>query len=203
MNPLDFLVPDANGGAIARSPMEREALAAGARFEVRDGWHVAVSYPSESIANVGFADSSHLRKVEVHGAHGLELGLAERRDGAWWCPVTRDRALVIGASPPGIDVTTTYAALTIAGPKARELFARFCALDLRPQSAPPCAFRPGSVARTPGYVLRENGDRFLMLFGWAFGRYMWETVADAARNLGGAPIGTDALAPIGEELAHA
>ena len=200
---VDFLVPDADGGAIARSPMEREALAAGARFEVRDGWNVAVSYPSESIAQVGFADSSHLRKVEVHGAHGLELGLAERREGAWWCPVTRDRALVIGASPPGIDVTTTYAALTIAGPLARELFARFCALDLRPQSAPPCAFRPGSVARTPGYVLRENGDRFLMLFGWAFGRYMWETVADAARQLGGAPVGVDALAPIGEELAHA
>jgi glycine cleavage system aminomethyltransferase T len=203
VNGVDFLVPDADG-AIARSPMEREALAAGARFEMRDGWNVAVSYPSESIAQVGFADSSHLRKVEVHGAHGLELGMAERRDGAWWCPVTRDRALVIGgAGPAGIDVTTTYAALTIAGPLARELFARFCALDLRPQQAPPCAFRPGSVARTPGYVLRENGDRFLMLFGWAFGRYMWETVADAARNLGGGPVGADALAPIGEELAHA
>jgi glycine cleavage system aminomethyltransferase T len=198
---LDFLVPD--GDAVARSPMERQARAAGARFELRDGWNVAVSYAGEAAAPVVFADSSHLRKVEVHGAHGMELGLAERRDGAWWCPVTPDRALVIGAAPPGIDVTTTYAALTIAGPLARELFARFCALDLRPQSAPPHAFRPGSVARTPGYVLRENGDRFLMLFGWALGRYMWETVADAAQHLGGAPVGIDALAPLGEELVHA
>jgi sarcosine oxidase gamma subunit len=93
----------------------------------------------------------------------------------------------------GIEMTTSYAALTIAGPLSRELFARFCALDLRPQPAPPNAFRPGSVARTPGYVLRENGDRFLMLFGWALGRYMWETVADAAAHLGGAPVGVDAL----------
>jgi glycine cleavage system aminomethyltransferase T len=201
---LDFLAPSGDD-AVARSPMEREAEAAGARFELREGWNVAVSYPGEPSAAVVFADSSHLRKVEVHGAHGLELGQAERRDGAWWCPVTRDRALVIGgaSAPPGIDVTTTYAAVTIAGPSARELFARFCALDLRPQSAPPRAFRPGSVARTPGYVLRENGDRFLMLFGWALGRYMWETVADAAEHLGGGPIGIDALVPLEQELAHA
>jgi glycine cleavage system aminomethyltransferase T len=184
--------------------MERQAEAAGARFELRDGWNVAVSHPGDArSAPVVFADSSHLRKVEVHGAHGMELGTAERRDGAWWCPVTRERALVLGAAPAGVDITTTYAALTIAGPSSRELFARFCALDLRPQSAPPRAFRPGSVARTPGYVLRENGDRFLMLFGWALGRYMWETVADAAASLGGGPIGIDALLPLEQELAHA
>ena len=73
----------------------------------------------------------------------------------------------------------------------------------RPQAAPPRAFRPASVARTPGFVLRENGDRFLMLFGWALGQYMWETVADAAWRLGGGPVGADALVPIEEELARA
>ena len=55
------------------------------------------------------------------------------------------------------------------------------------------AFRPGSVARTPGYVLREDDDRFLMLFGWALGEYVWTVVADAAGDLGGAPVGVDAL----------
>ena len=44
------------------------------------------------------------------------------------------------------------------------------------------AFRPGSVARTPGYVLREDDERFLMLFGWALGEYVWTVVADAARE---------------------
>jgi heterotetrameric sarcosine oxidase gamma subunit len=86
-----------------------------------------------------------------------------------------------------VEVTTAFAALTIAGPLAREVFARFCALDLRPQTTPVCGFRPGSVARTPGFVLREDEDRFLMLFGWALGEYMWTTVADAAERLGGAP----------------
>jgi glycine cleavage system aminomethyltransferase T len=203
---FEFLSAEAEN-AVARSPMEREALAAGARFELRDGWNVAVGYDGEERAlreTVAFADMSHLGKLELNEPAGSELGLATWTNGAWWCPVTRDRTLVIGElgslRERGVEMTTSYAALAIAGPLSRELFARFCALDLRPQSAPPSAFRPGSVARTPGYVLRENGDRFLMLFGWALGRYMWETVADAAAHLGGAPVGVDALA---REPAHA
>jgi len=187
--------------------MERDAEAAGARFEIRDGWNVAVSFAAEDAAGpVAFADSSHLPKFELQGKHDLTLGVAERRDGAWWCPVTSTRAFVIGGPRPadaGLDVTTTFAALTIAGPLSRELFARFCALDLRDQSTPLRAFRPGSVARTPGFVLRENGDRYLMLFGAALGHYMWTTIADAAAALGGGPIGADALTPVEQELAHA
>jgi glycine cleavage system aminomethyltransferase T len=169
--------------------MERQALAAGARFEVRDGWNVAVAYEGESPdAPVRWADVSHLPKIEVHGRHELALGQATRTNGAWWCPVTRDRTVVIGdRDADGLDLTCSLAALTIAGPLAREVFARFCALDLRPQSLPVGGFRPGSVARTPGYVLREDDDRFLMLFGWALGEYMWTVVADAASALGGEP----------------
>ena len=39
----------------------------------------------------------------------------------------------------------------------------------------------------------EDSERFLMLFGWALGEYMWTVVSDAASALGGAPIGVDAL----------
>jgi glycine cleavage system aminomethyltransferase T len=184
---LDFLRP--SGEAVARSPMERQALDAGARFEVRDGWNVAVAYDRESPdAPVRWADVSHLAKIEVHGHHELALGQATRTNGAWRCPVTRDRTLVIGdRDADGVDLTSALAALTISGPLAREVFARFCALDLRPQSLPVGGFRPGSVARTPGYVLREDDDRFLMLFGWALGEYMWTVVSDAASALGGEP----------------
>jgi glycine cleavage system aminomethyltransferase T len=190
---LDFLKP--SGDAVARSPMEGQALAAGARFEVRDGWNVAVAFEGESLAAPAWwADVSHLAKVEVHGGHELELGRASRENGAWRCPVTRDRMLVIGdREADGIDVTSSLAGLVIGGPQAREVFARFCALDLRDRSTPVGGFRPGSVARTPGYVLREDTERFLMLFGWALGEYMWTVVADAAGALGGAPVGVDAL----------
>jgi glycine cleavage system aminomethyltransferase T len=193
MSALDFLTPA--GDAVGRSPMEGQALAAGARFEVRDGWNVAVSYGDESLdAPVRWADVSHLPKIEVHGHHELGLGQATRTNGGWRCPVTRDRTLVIGdRGAVGIDLSSSLAALTIAGPLAREVFARFCALDLRDQTTPVHGFRPGSVGRTPGYVLREDEDRFLMLFGWALGEYMWTVVADAAAELGGGPIGVDAL----------
>jgi glycine cleavage system aminomethyltransferase T len=191
--PFEFLEP--SGAAVARSPMEGQALAAGARMEVRDGWNVAVEYPgAPADAPVAWADVSHLRKLEVAGPHELTFGTASRIDGAWWCPVTRERTLVIGsAEVQALEVTTTLAALAIVGPQARELLARFCALDLRAQSLPVGGFRPGSLARTPGYVLREDAERFLILFGWALGEYVWSVVADAASGLGGAPMGIDAL----------
>src|SRR5581483_9895918 len=132
-----------------------------------------------------------------------EFGTARREGETWVCPLTRTRALIIGASetpPDALDVTCNYAALTILGPNARETIARFCALDLRPDKAPPHSFRPGSIARQPGMLLVEAENRFLLLFGWALGEYMWATVEDAARHLGGAPVGIDALR---ETAAHA
>jgi glycine cleavage system aminomethyltransferase T len=195
---LGFLSPAP--GAVARSPMEREALAAGAVLEQRDGWNVAVRFEGERdhSATVAFADRSHLGKLEVHGDHGLELGRAEQRDGAWWCPYTTERALVLcePAHTPvllerldAVDLTSAFGALAISGPLARELFARFTALDLRPHVTPVNGFRPGSVARTPGAILREADDRWLMLFGAALGSYVWTVVADAAESLGGGPVG--------------
>jgi heterotetrameric sarcosine oxidase gamma subunit len=236
---LEFLAPDAaNGGEgfapVARTPMERAARAAGARFETRDGWSVAVGYASAEQERetcrraAGWADVSHLGKLELHatsaddlsavvaqvaGGATLELGSATRAGDAWWLPLTAERALVVceagavgslrerleeaaasaSATFSVIDATCKYAALTLVGPLAREVFARFTAIDLRPPMLPVGGFRPGSIARTPGLLVREGEDRFLFLFGWALGAYVWETVADAATHLGGAPVGTDAL----------
>jgi heterotetrameric sarcosine oxidase gamma subunit len=190
---VDAARPAGGRTPLARSPMERVARAAGARFEVRDGWNVAVG--ASEAGGCSWTDVSHLGKLEVHGSRELELGTATRDGETWWCPITRERTLVI--CPSGetaalrarleetayvVEVTTAYAALAIEGPLAREVFARFCALDLRPAVMPVGAFRPGSIARTPGMVLREAEDRYLMLFGAALGEYMWTVVADAAEG---------------------
>jgi glycine cleavage system aminomethyltransferase T len=214
---LAFLSP--SSGGLARSPMERQALAAGASFEQRDGWNIAVRFDGLEVERerarsaVGFADLSHLGKLEVQGtpAVDFELGRATWADGAWWCPYSHERVLALcepGELPAlrerltdAVDLTTTFAALAIEGPLARELFARFTALDLRDAVTPVHAFRPGSVARTPGAVLRQAEDRWLMLFGAALGQYMWTVVADAAESLGGGPVAVDALAPVGQEVA--
>ncbi|HTX08187.1 MAG TPA: hypothetical protein VME22_06220 [Solirubrobacteraceae bacterium] len=216
MSGLEFLSPtgaQANGHTpIARSPMEGKAQAAGARFEVRDGWNVAVEYAGGdgSIGEVAWADVSHMRKFELREqgienarANGTasEFGTATRSSDGWWCPLTSERALLVGGSEVpdgGLDVTTCFAALTILGPQARETIARFCALDLRPHKAPPHSFRPGSIARQPGMLVVEAEDRFLLLFGWAVAEYMWTVVDDAARSLGGSPVGVETLARASE-----
>lgn len=234
---LEFLEPGA-ADAVARSPMDRDAAAAGASFVERDGWRVAAGYGSLELERdacrtaVGFTDVSHLGKLElqasgedvgrvaarVAGIDHLELGRAELAGAAWWCPLTSERALVICDSaahaglrariedavseltaPAGVvDVTTGFGALELAGPLAAEAFARFCAVDLRPGVTPVRGLRPGSVARTPGIILRQAQERYLMLFGASFGHYMWTVVADAAESLGGRPVGVDALERTGE-----
>ena len=251
---LAFLTPDVTRSRElhARSPMERPAAAAGARFSRVEGWNVpnAYSEPSAEWARltrtVGFLDRSSLTKLELQAdprelalivakaseelaAHGQpadqssggglvpELGRAGRSlldaSGVWWCPVTPTRMLVLcepaaalavrdalsraAAAAQGtatvIDVTCGLVALALIGPAARELLARFCAIDARPALAPTGAFRPGSVARTPGYLLVEGHERLLVLVGWALGEYLWQVVADAAAALGGGPVGAEAL----------
>jgi len=216
--------------------MEPGAVAAGAIFEARDGWKVATSYTDPDAeralcaSSVGFADVSHLGKIEIQagaddlaaivtaasGGASLELGRATRAQGAWWCPYSAKRAVVL-CSPAEtvalrdrltasaaeasslasvIDTTSSQGAMVILGPLARETFARFTAIDLRPPITPVQAFRPGSVARTGGAILCEGPDRYLMLFGAALGQYVWTLVDDAARHLGGGPIGADALPPL-------
>jgi heterotetrameric sarcosine oxidase gamma subunit len=235
---LDFTVPVASRNErTARSPMERLARAAGARFERHAGWNVAVAYGDNGAVEVarvsdtvGFCDRSALAKLDIQsdpevlaelvgrvaGGLTLELGRASRTpDGStWWCPITPSRLLVLSEPTSGwdvraavdraaaeagdrlltvADVSCGLAALTLVGPSANELLARFCAIDVRPAVTPVAAFRPGSVARTPGYLLREDEDRLLVLVGCALGAYLWEVVADAAANLGGGPVGSEAL----------
>lgn len=221
---------------LARSPMERPARTAGARFAVAAGWNVAVSYgaaASERAAcaeTVGWADVSHGGKLELQGpadqlaALGAELagrpvpgpgGQATRIGAGWWCPLATTRVLVLLA--PGddvqrsavddarsrvapdasvVDLTSALAALVLVGPRARDVIAGFCALDLRPANSEVGSLHPGSIGRTPGTILHEGPERFRLVFGSALGEYMWAIVADGAEPLGGRPVGQETLAEL-------
>lgn len=211
-------------GPAALSPFAPDLGRAGARFETRDGWEVATGFGDlhaevEALSgSVGWADRSQLGKIELQGTAGAldelrsSLGIAAPESGFIaengtnrWLSLTPERAIVIcepqdlttvreQLGSAAIDVTASFAAITIAGPLTRDLFSRFCALDLRQREVPVGALRPGSVARVPGIVLCEASDRFTVLFGAAYASYFWEVVTDAGERLGGRPVGADALA---------
>jgi glycine cleavage system aminomethyltransferase T len=152
--------------------------------------------------------------AELAGGAALEPGRATLDDGTWWCPISAGRVLALtqpeataavrerleGAAAAAerfasvIEVTTAFGSNAVVGPLAREAFARTTALDLRPSEFAEAAFAPVSVARTPGMVLREHGDRFLHLFGAGYADYTWTVFVDAARHLGGRAVGSEALA---------
>lgn len=151
--------------------------------------------------------------AELAGGAELEPGLATRADGVWWCPVSATRVLAVtppertasvrdaaesaaGAARRYVSVhelTTALGSNAVAGPLARECFARTTALDLRPQHFPERGFAPVSVARTPGMILRHHSDLFLHLFGAGYAEYTWTVFTDAAVELGGRAIGFEAL----------
>jgi len=99
-----------------------------------------------------------------------------------------------------VELTTALAAFTVVGPAAREILARLSALDTRPQSFAEQGFAPVSVGRVPAMVLRENGDRFLVLFGSAYADYMWTALTDAGFALGASLVGNAALESIAEAV---
>ncbi len=157
--------------------------------------------------------------TEVAGT-AAKLGEAVFAGGAWWCTVKPDRVLAI--TSPGdtaslrgrlestaaarseltsvTDLTSTLTTFSVSGPLARDTFARITALDLREREFPLCGFLPGSIGRVPGLLLRQGPDSFLHTFGAASAQYMWESVIDAAEELGGRPVGIDALGPLGSAV---
>ena len=157
--------------------------------------------------------------TEVAGT-AAKLGEAVFAGGAWWCTVKPDRVLAI--TSPGdtaslrgrlesaaaarneltsvTDLTSTLTTFSVSGPLARDTFARITALDLREREFPLRGFLPGSIGRVPGLLLRQGPDSFLHTFGAASAQYMWESVIDAAEELGGRAVGIDALGPLGSAV---
>jgi glycine cleavage system aminomethyltransferase T len=200
MSSLAFLSPDAarhdlGFSPLLRSSMERRQRDAGATFEVRDSWLVAVRIPSEErhLARAGIADLSHLAKAQVTGAvpeHVLGETVRHR--------ITRDKALVFCRFPQGaavrarlaergaavLDLTAAYAVLAIAGPEASTVLRRLTHLHRFPAS--------GDVAHVTAHVL-ERADAYWIVFPQEYGHYLWEVAVDAAEPLGGGPVGVDAL----------
>jgi len=183
---LEFLSVGAATGAVAKSSMERAQREAGARFEERDGWLVAVALlDEEKHAAAGIADLSHLSKYEVRPA----LEGVDDADAVHY-RISPKRSLVIGAlaAPHGtlvLDVTGALGILAVVGPEAETVIRRLTHLHELPKG--------GEVAHITAHVLNPKPETFWIVFPQEYGHYLWEVAVDRAAPLGGGPVGVDRL----------
>jgi hypothetical protein len=200
MSTLAFLSADAaeTGGRwspLARSPMQHLQREHGARFEARDGWELATSFPDEAaaLASVAIVELPQLGKLEVRGA-------GERPSGqAYWYQVTPERALCITpargtaavrtelerSARAVVDVSAGLGSVAVVGPRAMEMLRRVTELETFPAS--------GLVSHLHGHVLPLEGGA-MILFSQEYGHYLYEVLLDAAVPFDGGPAGVDAIA---------
>lgn len=84
----------------------------------------------------------------------------------------------------------------LSGPKVPALFAKICAVDLRPHKFADGAIAQTSVARLSAIVIRR-GDGFHLLADSASAEYLWECLTDAMEEFGGSVAG---IASLGAEV---
>lgn len=103
------------------------------------------------------------------------------------------------------DVTSTYAAVNLAGPKCREVLARLTDLDLGPKAFPYMAAREATVGGVPALLLRIGfvGDLGYEIHVPAeYGESLWDLLLEAGREHGIRPFGVEAQRVLRLEKLH-
>ena len=95
------------------------------------------------------------------------------------------------------SVTEQWAAMALAGPKARAVLATLGTdIDLAPEAFPHLALREGRVAGIPARVFRISfsGElAFEVNVPWGYGAALWEAALAAGQPFGITPYGTEAM----------
>ena len=95
-----------------------------------------------------------------------------------------------------VDVTSGLCGVAIAGPATQDLMSRITEVDTSSRALPDLSCIQSRFADVQGLLLRRdvNGIAMYQLYaGREFGEYLWETLAETAREVGGGPAGTEAL----------
>ncbi|HKI35444.1 MAG TPA: 2Fe-2S iron-sulfur cluster-binding protein [Gemmataceae bacterium] len=104
-----------------------------------------------------------------------------------------------------LNRTSAFAAMNLAGPRAREVLARLTALDLSAAAFPYLALREGDVAGVACRLLRIG---FVGELGYeihcpsAHGQHLWEAILAAGAELGLKPFGVEAQRILRLEKGH-
>jgi sarcosine oxidase subunit alpha len=91
------------------------------------------------------------------------------------------------------DVTSVYAGIALLGPSSRDVLRKLIALDIRPTALPDSACAETALAGVHALLLRADLGglpAFELYVTRDVAEFVWETLLDAGREYGLAPIGT-------------
>ncbi|HEX6401513.1 MAG TPA: hypothetical protein VF108_13750 [Actinomycetota bacterium] len=198
---------------IRRSPAAHAAAGRGAVFVEESGWELPASHGDDErergtlLETIAIADLTPRAKVDVRGRIEVALPAAA---GALVARIADDWALVLGA--PGeearlvpaleaaagsaamvTDATHLFAGFALAGPRLPELLSRVTSWD-------PASLGPGLATGAPivdvraVLVRRDLPVSILEVYvATEYARYAWEQLVDVVEQLGGGPVGWQAL----------
>ena len=95
-----------------------------------------------------------------------------------------------------IDVTSGLCGIAIVGPATQDMMSRITETDTSPRALPDLACIQSRFADVQGLLLRRdvNGIAMYQLYASReFGEYLWEVLIETVHEVGGGPVGTQAL----------
>ena len=116
----------------------------------------------------------------------------------WWTAGT-------GMCAHVTNVTSAFAAINVAGPRARDTLGKLTDVDLSPDAFRYMRSAQGAVAGVPATFLRIG---FVGETGWElhfpaeYGEHMWDALMDAGEEYGVAPFGVEAQRILRLEKGH-
>jgi glycine cleavage system aminomethyltransferase T len=199
--------------AIRRSPAARLSARRGAVFVEEAGWEIPVSFGNDAEERtairdrVAIADITARAKVDLRGELPETLSVP---GGAIGARISRDWAMVLGApnAEAGLlsslqplarprtmvtDVTHLFVGVALAGPALPELVER--ATSWRLSTLAPGEATGAPIAEVRALLVRlDLAVPVLEVYvATEFGRYVWESLSAMVAELGGAPVGWQAL----------
>ena len=95
-----------------------------------------------------------------------------------------------------VDISSGLAGAGINGPKATFLLSMITALDVSAEALPNLHCVQSRFADVQGLLVRQDAGTapaYQLYFAREYGEYIWEAITDAARHIGGGPVGTAAI----------
>jgi len=99
------------------------------------------------------------------------------------------------------DITHGRTEIRAIGPASRKLLSKVCGLDFHASAFPNGGAKQSSLAKTTQLIIRRDiGElpAFSIIGARSLGAYVWETIMDAGREFGLAPIGWAAVGALDE-----